>query len=141
MSEDTLWEIVDLLDQGDVVYFHRENGELLSHPDPKRWEYTEYEEQIEEVKTRVDAQPEQYIAIEPPEPKEAFYIMEAFLNNVQDEHLKRHLTEALHSKKPFRYFRTAVEDSAMREDWLDFKDAWMKMWVTDKLEGMGLKGG
>lgn len=135
LSDDTLWQIVDLLDQGDIVYIQRENGDILSHPDPTRWEGSEYRALIDEVKDLVDAQPDAYFVLEPPEPKEAFYMMEEFVQTVQDEHQKKLLHDALHSKKPFRYFRYTVEDSPLREDWFDYKDAWMKTWVKDRLEG------
>lgn len=134
MSEEILWEIIDLIDQGDIVYLHRTTNEVVSHPDPKRWEGAEYQEMINEARLLIDVDPEAYITLEPPEPKESFVIMETFVQTIQDDHLKRHLSEALHSKKPFRYFRTAVEDSVAREDWFDFKDAWMKVWLMDTLE-------
>lgn len=133
MSEDILWEIVDLLDEGEVVYLHRETYDLLSHPDPTRWDGSEHSYRTDEVRNVVDVAPEQYVVLEPPEPKESFFIMEEFLSTVEDTDQKRVLNDALHSKKPFRYFRTAIEDMPIYDDWLDFKDAWMKVWVKDKL--------
>lgn len=136
LSDELLWEIVDLLDDGEVVYLHRETHDLHSHPDPKRWDTPDVNELMDEVKSKVDEAPGAYFVLEPPEPQEAFYVMEAFLNTVEDAVLKQQLETALRSKKPFRYFRTAVEDSPLREDWFDYKDAWMKIWVNDKLENM-----
>ena len=133
MADDLLWEIIDLLDSGEIVYLHRETLDLLSHPDPKRWDDTEARELLIDVQNRVELQPDAYVTLAPPEPKEAFYMMEAFIATVDDVELKNRFTDALRSKKPFRYFRTAVEETPLYDAWLDFKDAWMKVWLTDKL--------
>lgn len=134
ISDDLLWKIVDLLDDGFIVYLHRETQQLLDHPDPKRRQGSEDAYLIDEVREQVDKAPEQYIVLEPPDSKEGFEIMAEFIETVQDENLKRRLADALHSKKPFRYFRTAVEETPLADDWYDYRDAWMKVWVTDKLE-------
>jgi hypothetical protein len=133
MSDDLLWEIADLLDAGEIVYLHRDTDEILSHPDPKRWDGWEAREMIEEIENSIEAHRDEYFMLEPPAPHEGFLIMEAFVGTVTDERLKQQLNDALRSKKPFRYFRTAVDDSPLRQDWFDFKDAWMKVWITDKL--------
>jgi len=133
MDDKLLYQIIDLLDTGEIVYLHRKTFEILSYPDPQRWSENEFIDLIEEVKARAAAEPDQFIVIDPPEPRDSFHIMEDFIFTVDDEHLRDRLLEALESKKPFRYFRATVEDSPAREDWFDFKDARMKEWLLGML--------
>ena len=133
MDDKLLYQIIDLLDTGEIVYLHRKTFEILSYPDPQRWSENEFIDLIEEVKARAAAEPDQFIVIDPPEPRDSFHIMEDFIFTVDDEHLRDRLLEALESKKPFRYFRATVEDSPAREDWFDFKDARMTEWLLGML--------
>lgn len=133
MNDDILFDIIDLLDDGEIVYLHRQTHEILSYPDPQRWSESEYIDVIEKVKARAVAEPDMFVVIDPPEPRDSYHIMEDFIFTVEDEPLRNRLLEALNSKKPFRYFRATVEDSPLREDWFDFKDARMKAWLLEML--------
>ena len=133
MEDDILFDIIDLLDDGEIVYLHRQTKEILSYPDPQRWSESEYIDLIESVKSRAAAEPDQFIVVDPPEPRDSYRMMEDFVFKVDDEHLRGRLLEALNSKKPFRYFRATVEDSHERENWFDFKDARMKEWLLGQL--------
>lgn len=133
MEDAILFEIIDLLDDGEIVYLHRGTKEVLSYPDPQRWGESQYIDLIESVKARAAAEPDQFVVIDPPEPRDSYRIMEDFIFTVADEHLRDRLLEALNSKKPFRYFRATVEDSGEYDNWLDFKDARMKAWLLEQL--------
>lgn len=133
MNDDILFDIIDLIDEGEIVYIHRQTQEILSYPDPARWNESEYIDLIESVKARAAAEPDQFVVLDPPDPRDSFHIMEDFVFTVEDEHLRNRLLEALESKKPFRYFRSTVEDSPLRDAWYDFKDARMKEWVLEML--------
>ncbi|MBK9337209.1 MAG: hypothetical protein IPM98_11800 [Lewinellaceae bacterium] len=115
------------------LYIHRQTQEILSYPDPQRWGESEFIDLIEEVKARAEAEPDMFVVIDPPDPRDAYHIMEDFIFTVEDEQLRDRLLEALNSKKPFRYFRATVEDSPLRDAWYDFKDARMKIWLLDML--------
>lgn len=133
MDDKLLYEIIDLLDTGEIVYLHRKTFEILSYPDPQRWSENEFIDLIDEVKARAAAEPDQFIVIDPPEPRDSFHIMEDFIFTVDDEHLRDRLLEALNSKKPFRYFRVTIEDSTEYDNWLNFHDARMKEWLLEQL--------
>ena len=133
MEDTILFDIIDLLDDGEIVYIHRQTQEILSYPDPQRWGESEFIDLIEEVKARAEAEPDMFVVIDPPDPRDAYHIMEDFIFTVEDEQLRDRLLEALNSKKPFRYFRATVEDSPLRDAWYDFKDARMKIWLLDML--------
>ncbi|MCB0533125.1 MAG: hypothetical protein H6574_12540 [Lewinellaceae bacterium] len=133
MDDNLLFEIMDLLDDGEIVYLHRQTKEILSYPDPQRWSESEFIDLIEEVKARAAAEPDQFVVLDPPDPRDSYHIMEDFVFTVEDEQLRNRLLEALDSKKPFRYFRSTVEDSPLKEAWYDFHDARMKEWVLEML--------
>lgn len=133
MDDKILFEIIDLLDDGEIVYLHQGTREILSYPDPQRWSESANIDLIEKVKARAAQEPDQFVIIDPPEPRDSFRIMEDFIFTVEDEHLRDRLLEALDSKKPFRYFRATVEDSPLADDWYDFKDARMKEWLLEML--------
>ncbi len=133
VDDKIIFEIIDLLDAGEMVYLHRGTKEILSYPDPQRWNESEYIDLIEEVKARAAAEPDQFVVLDPPDPRDSYHIMEDFIFTVEDEHLRDRLLEALNSKKPFRYFRATVEDSPLLDAWYDFKDARMKQWVLEML--------
>lgn len=133
MDDKLLFDIIDLLDDGEIVYLHRKTLEVLSYPDPERWSETEFIDLIEEVKARAAAEPDQFVVIDPPEPRDSYRMMEDFIFTVKDEHLQTRLLEALNSKKPFRYFRATVDDSDAKDDWYDFKDERMKAWLLEQL--------
>lgn len=132
-GDELLLEIADLLDAGELVYLNTQTFEILSHPDPVRWDDSEYAHLIQEVKDKVALEPENYIAIDPPDARDSYRIMEDFAFSITDERLRDRLLEALNSKKPFRYFRATVEDSPLLDDWYDFKDARMKEWLVEQL--------
>jgi len=133
MDDSILFDIIDLLDAGEIVYLHRETKEVLSYPDPQRWSESEHIDVIEEVKARAAAEPDMFVVIDPPEPRDGYRIMEDFIFTVEEEQLRDRLLEALNSKKPFRYFRATVEDSPLCDAWYDFKDARMKEWLLEML--------
>lgn len=133
MEDTILFDIIDLLDDGEIVYLHRQTKEILSYPDPQRWSENQYIDLIEEVKARAEAEPDMFVVIDPPDPRDGYHIMEDFIFTVEDEQLRDRLLEALNSKKPFRYFRATVEDSPLRDTWYDFKDARMKEWLLEML--------
>lgn len=133
VEDDILFEIIDLLDAGEIVYLHRQTKEILSYPDPQRWGENEFLDLVEDIKSRAAAEPDQFIVIDPPEPRDSYRIMEDFTFTVADEHLRDRLLEALNSKKPFRYFRVTIEDSTEYDNWLNFHDARMKEWLLEQL--------
>ena len=133
VDDKIIFEIIDLLDAGEMLYLHRGTKEILSYPDPQRWNESEYIDIIAEVKARAAAEPDQVVVRDPPNPRDTYHIMEDFIFTVEDEHLRDRLLEALNSKKPFRYFRATVEDSPLLDAWYDFKDARMKQWVLEML--------
>jgi Uncharacterised protein family (UPF0158) len=131
--EEIIKEIAELIDSGEVVFFHRETHEILSYPAPDRSGYNEFDYLAEKVLAITDANPEAYIQFDPPETRESYKIMEGFVETLKNEQLKGLLMDTLNSKKPFRNFRNAVETENIEDNWYDYKDAYLEMSVSDKL--------
>ncbi len=121
MNDAVLEEIAELLDEGLTVLVHRRTFEVLSYPHPERWSEAEYLDGYLAIKEEVEAEPESFVQIDPPPSKVSFSMMEDFAAQVADVHLRALLMDALHSRKPFRYFRQTVEASPQWEAWLSFK--------------------
>jgi len=67
--------------------------------------------------------PSRYFAVENVSSQEAFDVLEAFANQLEAGALKKQLTEALRSSRPFCQFKKNVDCSNYRSEWRDFKEA------------------
>lgn len=65
---------------------------------------------------------DQWLRVEPIEPRQAFEIMEEFTGQCRDARLARALGQALQQRKPFRRFKdTLAAYPAQREAWFAFE--------------------
>lgn len=111
------------------AYLDRETGEVL------QWSESEGEEVHEERCERIDAEPERYAKIEPPESGEVARWMEAFAETVTDPGLRRALDVALAGKGAFGRFKYALGASAReRERWFEFRQARLREQIDAWLE-------
>jgi hypothetical protein len=133
--EEIIKEIAELIDCNDVVYLHKETHEFLSYPVPGEGGYgsDEFDYLMQEVMDVVDFAPDMYIRIDPLDSHASYQIMEAFVETVKDERLQGRLHGALTSRKPFRQFRDAVETAGVEEAWYAYRDAYLQMYVRDRI--------
>ena len=75
------------------------------------------------------------ITIEPLESFESYKIMEGFADQVPDSSFRQKLIHTLNRRKPFAHFKDLIDDSAYRQDWFDFRQAWLEEYVFGLLEG------
>ena len=136
--EEIIKEIAQLIDSGEVVFLHRTTNEILSHPSQSANGYSdEYDYLVQEVLDIVDAAPDSYIQFDPLISQESYKIMEGFIETITDERVKMMLLASLSGKRPFRRFRDTVQDEGIEDDWYDFRDAYLRMTVQDKLGEAG----
>jgi hypothetical protein len=131
--EDLFADIADLLDSGEKIYLHKVTQEILSHPDPQRWDDAETDFLMDQVLEKVVLDPHNYITLDPPDARESFRLMEEFAFTVPDQRQQMRLIDALKGKKPFRLFRQVVEDCELEDAWYDYKIAQLKEWVKEQL--------
>lgn len=133
--EEKIRMIADLVDSGEKVWFHVHTHEVLSHPDPGHHSFSsEWDYLVEDVMDQVFLDYDNYIEIPPPDPSTSYRIMAEFADTVSDVRFRARLLDALGGKKPFRFFRNAVEESPFREEWFDFLDARMQEYVLARME-------
>lgn len=124
-------EVAQTIDSGEIVYVHRETGEILSFPDLDQ-AGDEYDYLMQEVMDIVDMAPESYIRFRPLSSSESFKVMEGFADTVNNDTHVEKIRGALRERKPFRSFREAVEDLDLLDSWYDYKMAYLEMMVRDQ---------
>lgn len=131
--EELIKEIAELLDIQEVVFLHKETHEILAYPiadGPTDEEFDYIEQEVMEV---INADPDSYTRFDPLNSRESFQMMEDFVETIKNERLRTRLIDAISIKKPFRNFRNAVEDEGILDDWYAYKDAYLQMYVRDRL--------
>jgi len=66
--------------------------------------------------------PDKYLPVESVSTREAFRVMEDFVEAVHDKHMKQRLTDALNGRKPFANFNHLVHTTNVRQQWFDFEN-------------------
>jgi len=128
-------DMAEELDAGNKVWFHRPTQNFLSHPDPAHHSFSsELDYLVEETMDEVMLDFDNYIEIPPPNPTESYRIMADFTDMQVDERVRHRLFDALGGKKPFKFFRNAVEEADLADDWYDYRDARLQDYVMGKLE-------
>lgn len=135
--EETLLDIIELLDMDYVVYLHRDTRELLNHPVIGDVFDAELEYLRDEVLDIVDMRPDDFIRFEPPASREKFVWMGAFAATIEPAASRELLEESLRARKPFRAFRDTLENLHLEDNWYLFQDASMLIYVKDVLSREG----
>ena len=131
-----IYDMAQYLQAGARVYYHKETGEILEYPVGIEEWYTEEEENpFQDVLDKVEANPEDYVEIEPMYSREAYRIMERFAKEmIDDPEIKILALDRLAGPKPFRRFRDLVEYSDYRESWFAFQQKAYEDYVRKILE-------
>lgn len=131
--EEIIKEIAELLDIQEVVFLHKETHEILAYPIADGLTDEEFDYIEQEVMEVINAAPDSYTRFDPLNSRESFQMMEDFVETIKNERLRTRLIDAISIKKPFRNFRNAVEDEGILDDWYAYKDAYLQMYVSDRL--------
>jgi hypothetical protein len=124
-------EIAQDLECGMKVFINRDNLEFRTildwgdFYDPGPW--TEELEKIESEWT-------DYVVIEKLESREAFRIMEDFIDEIDDTSFRQDLIKILNRKSPFANFKAEIESSDFRQQWFTFRTKKFEEYVKDQLE-------
>ena len=130
-------EVVDCIGAGMVCYINTDTLEMECVSQALIDDPFEFEnmtgETIESMGLKNDEW-ENCFTIEALESRESFKIMEAFVEQVPDQNFRQILIDALNRRKPFANFKDIIDDSAYRQDWFDFRQAWLEKYVFSLLE-------
>ena len=128
-------EIAEELDCGNDCYYNPKTDEIVAIPKlSDLMDEEEFEELFEVDLQKVKKNKADYIKIEVLESFESFKIMELFVEQMPDNPLKSELETILQRKKPFQKFKFAVDTSAYRASWFEFKQNELEKNVREQLE-------
>jgi len=120
LSPEIVKEIVSDLECGLRVYLHRKTLERLSVPTEELMAFDDGT--VAEELKRVQRQKKQFILFEPMSSRDAFQMMEAFMETVPPGRIRGQLADALEQRKPFARFREVVDNAgSLRERWFEFR--------------------
>lgn len=124
-------EISQDIQSGLKIFINRENYEIKSILDPNEI-YSDseiWEEELEKIENEwID-----YSVISKMESREAFQIMEDFIDEIKDERLKEDIIKILNRKSPFANFKAEIETSPYRQKWFDFRDKKYEKYIIEQL--------
>jgi len=130
-TEEHIKEIAELLDCGQLCFFHEPTGTIEHYPDPDN-PYVELEE-WQETLNNIEADRENYLKFEKMDSRQGFQLMEDFANSINDDNFRTRLFEQLSQRKPFSKFKWTIDNSEYRQDWFDFKEQAYLNWVREQL--------
>ena len=111
-------------------YLDLSNGEVV----PLFFDLIDEDENAALVET-IENEPDRFVRIEPVGPREAFSIMDAFIDTLPDGAPAKRLSSALGQRRPFRHFKDELLAwPQIREQWFRFHFARMREnaleWIT-----------
>jgi hypothetical protein len=130
-TEQHIKEIAELLDCGELCFFHKTTGTIEHYPDPAN-AYVELDE-WQETLDKIDSDRGNYLKFERMDSSQGFRMMEDFANSLTDENLRIRLFEQLSQRKPFSKFKWVIDNSDYRQNWFDFKEQANINWVREQL--------
>jgi hypothetical protein len=123
-------EIAQELEAGMKVFINRETLEFQTVLDwDEMYDPEPWDKSIETIeKEWPDA-----IALEKMESRDAFRVMAAFVDEIEDSKFREDLIKILNRKSPFANFKIEVETSEYRQLWFDFRTKKYEEYVREQL--------
>lgn len=132
LSKEAIQRVVDELQCGLRVFYHKETFDLVFVPDMDL--YPEMEEFWQEDLDKLEKYADDYMEIDPMPSSIGFSTMEDFAEQVHDKFLQQKLLDALNRKGPFSNFKFVIDNSGhFRQLWFDFKAIRYMEWVERQL--------
>ena len=129
-------EIAQDLEAGMKVYLNKETLELESVLD---WDDMINPEPWEKIMEKIENEWTDYMIFEKHESREAFQIMEDFVDKIDDQKFKEDLIKILNLKSPFANFKVKIESSAYRQKWFDFRTMKHEEYVKRQLDNENIE--
>ncbi len=137
-NDEKLKDIAAELASGNICYYEISTGEVLSAPnmDPDEFEaITGEKSDAPAIMKLVEASPDNYIEIEPPESYQSFGFMEDFIETISDGRTQNYFALSIRKKSPFQQFRNCLLNYPdIRQKWFVYKDQRMVAYVKDLIE-------
>ncbi len=135
---DNIKEIAEQLDCGFRAFIHKKTGQLLFVPDNNNYpdiDLDSWDEELEQIENNFT----DYYEIDKWTSDEAFETMSEFADQLTDSNLQNRLFDALRKNKPFREFKSVIDNSGdFRQKWFDFIKKWQQDFVERQLNRLKL---
>lgn len=138
LSNLTVNEITQFLLTGNTVYINKETLEVREVIDSDNQFGFEEDPCRREMIEKIENEWTEYAVIPSMCSVDAFEVMIAFLEEVEDMDFQYKLNKILQRKSPFTNFKFEVEHSAYRQNWLDFRERKYREYLLEMLELEGL---
>lgn len=133
LTEEQINQISQELDSGLKCYINIETGEMKSildweevHADPEFWE-----DELKEIEDNW----KEYVILEKMSSREAFEVMESFIDTLSDGENRNRLIHALNGRRPFSNFKNQVDyNDEIRQQWFAHKAEEYKAFTRKQFE-------
>jgi hypothetical protein len=129
-------EIAQYLETDMKVYLNKETLEFKSILD---WDDKTDPEPGDEIISKIENEWRDVMIFEKFESRDAFQIMEDFVDEIDDLKLKEDLIKILNRKSAFANFKAEIESSAYRQKWFDFRTMKREEYVKRQLTNEGIE--
>lgn len=133
-TTENIKEIAEQLDFGFRAFIHKTTGQLLFVPnenDLPDIDLDSWDKELEQLENNYT----DYNEIDKWTSSEAFEIMNDFAKQLTEKNLQDRLFNALRKNKPFREFRSVIDNSGdFIQQWFDFMDKWQQDFVARQLK-------
>jgi hypothetical protein len=131
VSSEIIYKIAQKLEAGMIVYLNTKTSEFESVLD---WDDMNEPGFWEKETRKIEKKWKDYIIITRMESREAFRVMENFVDEVDNIKLKKDLIKILNQKSPFANFKMEVESSNHRQKWFDFRTKSYGDYIREQLD-------
>lgn len=131
LSPEQIKEIASELEIGMTCHVHKKTQEMLFLPDPDSPYFDP--EPWQDVIDQLDANPQDYLEIDPIDSHSSFIVMEDFADQIRDPELRKRAFSILNQRRPFANFKYLIENSEFDEDWYAFKRKALEDWVRRRI--------
>jgi len=131
LSAEVIHMIAQELEAGMKVYLNRKT---LAYEPVLDWDDIQDTDLWEKEVRKIEKKWKDYIIITKMESREAFQVMENFVDEVADPRLKEDLIKILNRKSPFANFKMEVESSSHRQQWFDFRTKSYEDYIREQLD-------
>ncbi len=126
--------IADSMEAHEKCYIHKQTLEVVCIPDDSLFDGDLDPALWKEELAKIKSDKRNYIEIRKMDSKDAFKVIEEFVNSLPNSFVKRRLLEAIDGPKPFARFKHQIENCGLeRESWFTFRREKNIQWVQEQL--------
>jgi hypothetical protein len=135
ISEEEIKEIAGWLEVGMACFYNKKDGTFEYYPNELRNPYNDdFEENWADIKKKIKSNKRDYIEIEDMSSREGFWLMESFVNEINDLRTRGKFLDAISQKKPFQQFNSLISYyPELRNEWFKFKTGGYIAFVKEQI--------